>query len=113
MWGLTGPATGVRSLREEAIMLHEEEDEPQAASTAADPDRLERLADLRQSLAESRDRLAEIDSEMYAAELDENRGLMLRLRDEREELEMKIDPLEAEIYDLEYRKPPRPAGTAH
>jgi hypothetical protein len=26
---------------------------------------------------------------------------------------MRIDPLEAEIYDLEYRKPPRPAGTAH
>jgi hypothetical protein len=95
-------------------MLHEEEDETQAASTTApDPDRLERLAFLRQVLTDSRDRLAEIDGEMYAAELDENRGLMLRLRDERDDLELKIDPLEAEIYDLEYRKPPRPAGTAH
>jgi tRNA A37 N6-isopentenylltransferase MiaA len=95
-------------------MLHEE-DEPQAAAstTAADPDRLERLAELRQLLDQSRDRLAEIEGEMYAAELDENRGLMLRLRDERDELELRIDPLEAEIYDLEYRKPPRPAGTAH
>jgi hypothetical protein len=94
-------------------MLHDEEDEPQAASTAVDPDRMERLAFLRQMLADSRDRLAEIEGEMYAAELDENRGLMLRLRDEREELELRLDPLEAEIYDLEYRKPPRPVGTAH
>jgi hypothetical protein len=92
-------------------MLNDQQPDADRLS-AADPERLDRLEFLRRALADSRDRLAEIEAEMYGAELDENRGLMLRLRDERDDLELRLDPLEAEIYDLEYRKPPRPAAPA-
>jgi hypothetical protein len=83
------------------------------AGEVVDQDRLDRLTFLRRVLAESRDRLHEIEGEMYGAERDENPGLMVRLRDERDELELKMDPLEAEIYDLEYRRPPRPTSPRH
>jgi hypothetical protein len=88
-------------------MYTDEEDSP---VPQLDDERLQRLANLRKALEARRARLDEIDSEMYSAEVDENRGLTLRLRDEQERLELTLDPLEAEIYDLEYRKPARPAG---
>jgi hypothetical protein len=93
----------------EAVLHDEETEDRLEGLPEADRQRLEHLSALRQLLEERRDRLQEIEAQMYDAEVDENRGLMVRLLDEREELERKIDPLEAEIYELEFRRPPRRA----
>ncbi len=91
-------------------MLRDEETEDRPEGLPeADRQRLERLAAVQQLLDERRDRLQEIEAQMYDAEVDENRGLMVRLLDEREELERKVDALEAEVYELEFRRPPRRA----
>jgi hypothetical protein len=92
--------------------MKHDEDMADSSSTLHAPHDLARLLGLRTQLQQSRDRLRGIEDLMYTAEVDENRGLMLRLRDERDQLELKTDHLENEIYELEYRhrKPPQPAG---
>jgi hypothetical protein len=90
-------------------MLTSEQDSEADLSTQLDDERRERLERLRRTLDRRLARLEEIEYEMYAADLDENRGLSLSLRDEQASLASMVEPLEAEIYALEYRKPARPA----
>jgi len=94
-------------------MLTSEQESPIEPSSQLQPDddeRCERLESLRRTLERRRGRLAEIEYETYAADIDENRGLALSLREEQESIESTIEPLELEIYALEERKPARPVA---